>query len=475
MRNPKKSKSSALKAKVKTKKEPEVMETEDVASSAVTTVWRPGIDPIGEDEELEYDPTAYDCFHKFQVDWPCLSFDFIKDGLGGPRSTFPHTTYLVAGTQAATARQNYVAFLKLDQLGQGRHGKKAAGKENADSESEGSDDEDEDMNSEEEESNNGEPPAKFHCRLVNHQGGINRIRSMPQRPGVVAIWGDTSRVTVIDGSKFVEELAGEAEPTAKSRNKQDVRPLHYHGHSSEGFALDWSLAQEGRLVSGDCRGKIHVWEPAEGGVRGWQVGGAMQGGHEGSVEDLAWSPCEATVFCSCGVDGTLRVWDIRERGKPMISVKGHGIDVNVISWNVTVPYMLASGDDKGFLKIWDLRSFAPAAEADGVASCHVAEFTYHKAPVTSVEWSPYEGSMLASCADDNQLVVWDLGLERDPEEEEALAPAGNAVASTELPAQLLFLHAGMQSPKELHWHAQIPGMLGVTALDGFNLFKPSNL
>lgn len=83
-------------------------------------VWRPGIDPIAEGEELDYDPTAYDCLHKFTLEWPCLSFDLIRDDLGAPRSTFPHTMFMVAGTQAAGPRQNYLALLKLDQLGQGR-------------------------------------------------------------------------------------------------------------------------------------------------------------------------------------------------------------------------------------------------------------------------------------------------------------------------------------------------------------------
>lgn len=73
------------------------------------------------------------------------------------------------------------------------------------------------------------------------------------------------------------------------------------------------------------------------------------------------------------------------------------------------------------------------------------------------------------------IKVWDLALERDPEEEEALAPEGNAVAPEDLPAQLLFLHAGQKDLKELHWHSQIPGMIGSTAGDGFNLFKASNM
>lgn len=75
------------------------------------------------------------------------SFDLVKDDLGAPRSTFPHTVYFTAGTQAASAKQNYLAFVRLANLGQGRHGKKAEGAESeSDSEDDsmsGSDDEDE--------------------------------------------------------------------------------------------------------------------------------------------------------------------------------------------------------------------------------------------------------------------------------------------------------------------------------------------
>lgn len=122
-------------------------------------------------------------------------------------------------------------------------------------------------------------------------------------------------------------------------------------------------------------------------------------GHEAntSVEDLQWSPTEETVFASAGTDKTVRIWDTREKSKPMISVAAHDADVNVISWNRMVTYMLASGCDDGSLKVWDLRAFA----ADG----QVAKFSYHRGPITSVEWSPYEGSMLASTSADNQLAV----------------------------------------------------------------------
>jgi len=37
-------------------------------------VWQPGVDEMGEDEELQFDPTAYQCLHSFKLGWPCLRF-----------------------------------------------------------------------------------------------------------------------------------------------------------------------------------------------------------------------------------------------------------------------------------------------------------------------------------------------------------------------------------------------------------------
>lgn len=38
-----------------------------------------------------------------------------------------------------------------------------------------------------------------------------------------------------------------------------------------------------------------------------------------------------------------------------MTFKAHDCDVNVMSWNTNTKFLLASGDDKGEFRIWDLR------------------------------------------------------------------------------------------------------------------------
>ena len=61
------------------------------------------------------------------------------------------------------------------------------------------------------------------------------------------------------------------------------------------------------------------------------------------------------MFASCGVDQHIRVWDARTQ-REGISVKAHEADINVISWNSKVSYLMISGCDDGSFKIWDLRN-----------------------------------------------------------------------------------------------------------------------
>jgi ribosome assembly protein RRB1 len=104
-----------------------------------------------------------------------------------------------------------------------------------------------------------------------------------------------------------------------------------------------------------------------------------------------------------------------------------------------------------------------------------ATFHWHTRAITSIEWHPFESSMLAASGADDQLTLWDLALERDAEEEPTTTTSSaSGTMKIEVPPQLLFVHQGQQDMKELHWHRQMPGVIVSTALSGFNIFKTIN-
>ncbi|KAK4602654.1 hypothetical protein RGQ29_011606 [Quercus rubra] len=462
LKNPKKAK-----RKNKDSKKGDGSSSSSSIPSMPAKVWQPGVDKLEEGEELQCDPSAYNSLHAFHIGWPCLSFDVVRDTLGLVRTEFPHTVYFVAGTQAEKPSWNSIGIFKVSNI-TGKRRELVPSKpktDDADMESESSDS---DEDGEDEELGGSGTPI-LQLRKVAHEGCINRIRAMSQNPHICASWADDGHVQVWDFSSHLNSLAeSESQGAQGASSVFNQAPLMKFKHKDEGYAIDWSPLVPGRLVSGDCKNCIYLWEPTSGAT--WNVDATPFIGHAASVEDLQWSPTEPHVFASCSVDGTIAIWDTRLGKSAAASFKAHNADVNVISWNRLASCMLASGSDDGTFSIRDLRLLK---DGDSV----VAHFEYHKHPITSIEWSAHEASTLAVSSSDNQLTIWDLSLEKDEEEEaEFKAQTKEQVnAPADLPPQLLFVHQGQKDLKELHWHSQIPGMIVSTAADGFNILMPSNI
>ena len=248
-------------------------------------------------EQLDYDPSTYSMYHKLNVEFPCLSFDFCRDEHGSDRKKFPHRCTVVAGTQADEVSNNKLLVLGLRDM----HKTKHDGDEDSDMD---------DSDSEDDDAVDDDPILE--SRHVKHTGGVNRVRCMPQNSSIVASWADTGRVYLWDLSQMITNVSrpkGQA-PVPQTNDKS--RPFHaFKGHKDEGFAMDWSSVVSGRLATGDCYRNIHTWQVASDGAVA--VDEVPYKGHESSVEDLAWSPTEGTVFASCSVDQTVRIWDTRKR------------------------------------------------------------------------------------------------------------------------------------------------------------------
>ncbi|XVE70599.1 hypothetical protein DITRI_Ditri10aG0084200 [Diplodiscus trichospermus] len=297
------------------------------------------------------------------------------------------------------------------------------------------------------------------CKVAHH-GCVNRIRAMVQNPHICASWADSGHVQVWDFSSHLNALAeSENEGLQGASSVFNQAPLvNFRGHKDEVYAIDWSpiVYREGDVLhafQGTAK-TVFIY-----GSRHLVRHGMLMLLHSLDILQVSktykwWSPTEPHAFVSCSVDGTIAIWDIRLGKSPAASFKAHDADVNVISWNRQASCMLASGSDDGTFSIHDFRLLK-----DG--NTVVAHFKYHKYPVTSIEWSPHEASSLAVSSSDNQLTIWDLSLEKDEEE------------GAEFKAQTR--EQGQKDLKELHWHAQIPGMIVLTPADGFNILMPSNI
>lgn len=225
---------------------------------------------------------------------------------------------------------------------------------------------------------------------------------------LAASWSELGKVKIWDLSQQLRALD---DPHALEAYKKDNLALNveslftFSGHQVEGYGMDWSSITPGVLATGDCKKNIHIWKPTGDGS--WNVDQRPLIGHINSVEDIQWSPNEASVLASCSVDKSIRVWDIRAQPSKacmLANENAHERDVNVISWNKHEPFIVSGGDD-GFLHVWDLRLFKEGTP--------VATFKHHTKSVTTVEWHPIDSAVFASGGEDDQIALWDLSVEID--------------------------------------------------------------
>ena len=212
--------------------------------------------------------------------------------------------------------------------------------------------------------------AVLEHRSVPHLGGVNRVRAQPLPPNTplppvsspyyVASWAETGKVHIWDVRPLIESLDVPGYALERGRINTPVYTVNAHGRA-EGFAMDWA-ADTGnpsalRLLTGDVHSNIYLTTTT---ASGFATQSQPYTSHTSSVEDIQWSPAEATVFASCSADRSIRVWDVRVKGrKCALAVSpAHESDVNVISWNRNTEYLMLSGGDEGGIKTWDLRNLS---------------------------------------------------------------------------------------------------------------------
>ncbi|KAK2195452.1 bifunctional WD40-YVTN repeat-like-containing domain superfamily/Histone-binding protein RBBP4 [Babesia duncani] len=390
-------------------------------------VWRKSDRPLEKDEILQVAPGCYAMLHTIIPNWSCLSFDILKDDLGACRLSFPHTSYIVTGTQpdASHATQSLIHVMKWSNMTQ----------------NEGDEDDDEIDDS---------TSNKFYSNSIAHNGIVNRIRTCPQSNRLVCTMAETSLVHVWDINSQLEALKNNTEIEKSIQEPLFTCTLH----KNEGYALGWNSQKIGLLASGDNDGLIVRWDPIQG---GWNNEACFKA--PASIEDIEWRPGEEHLFASACCDGFVRIHDIRMPSpvSTIMVTNGPILDVNALSWNPTQTNLLATGDEIGQCNVYDIR----------FSNAGVAQLKWHREAITSVSWHPSDASVVACSSRDDSISIWDLSIESEN--------VANDLENKDIPHQLMFIHMGQVEITEIKFHPQIPGMVISTAVDGFNAFKCSNI
>src|SRR5271170_2362369 len=243
--------------------------------------------------------------------------------------------YLVAGTQADQSQNNEIQIMKLSQLHKTRKSRYT----------------EEDEESDSDDDNVDEDPVLEH-RALPTNGGTNRIR-VHQTPTtdslVAASWSELGKVHIWNIQSAYNSLSN----PGSEMNQKDTPMYTVKQHRDEGYGLAFSAG--GALLSGDNQGKIFLTQPTSS---HYTTSPQSFSSHSPqSVEDIQWSPSEKSVFASVSSSGALHIHHTRTptRNKPAINVKASdvNVNVNVLSCNTSVSYLLVTGDDNGATKVWD--------------------------------------------------------------------------------------------------------------------------
>lgn len=184
--------------------------------------------------------------------------------------------------------------------------------------------------------------------------------------------------------------------TSSSSSAGGVSALKFNPHADSRHLLATGTSS-GYVWMMDCTSLdngsvVNVYSPGEQGTT------KSQGGE---ITQVSWNSQVSHILASSCANGTVVVWDIRQK-KPWCELRCEAnCPVSDMAWNPTqgLHMMTASEGGGGHLRLWDLRASTsmPLTSLEG-----------HPGGVLSMDWCPHDETLLVSCGNDNRTLLWDL-------------------------------------------------------------------
>jgi WD repeat-containing protein 68 len=158
-------------------------------------------------------------------------------------------------------------------------------------------------------------------------------------------------------------------------------------------SFDWNEVEPKRIGTCSIDTTCTIWDIEKGVVETQLIA------HDKEVYDIAW--CEAKVFASVSADGSVRIFDLRNKEHSTIFYESPQPDTPLLrlAWNKQdMRYMATILMDSNKVVILDIRH----------PTLPVAELERHRASVNAIAWAPQSYRHICSAGDDAQALIWEL-------------------------------------------------------------------
>ncbi|KAG0563425.1 hypothetical protein M758_8G029200 [Ceratodon purpureus] len=228
--------------------------------------------------------------------------------------------------------------------------------------------------------------GKFYANpklAFDHPYPATKIMFIPdkesEKPDLMATTGDNLRIWQIHEDKV------ELKSVLNNRQNSD--------YCSPLTSFDWNESDLRRLGTSSIDTTCTIWDIETGLVDTQLIA------HDKEVHDIAWGG--VGVFASVSADGSVRVFDLRDKQHSTIIYESPLPDTPLLrlGWNKQDPrYMATILMDSSKVVILDIR----------FPTVPVSELQRHQACVNAIAWAPHSACHICSAGDDSQALIWDM-------------------------------------------------------------------
>ncbi|XP_033102202.1 WD repeat and SOCS box-containing protein 1-like [Anneissia japonica] len=180
----------------------------------------------------------------------------------------------------------------------------------------------------------------------------------------------------IECPDFVHAIAfGSSVPRKKWRN---VKVYHKYNYESENELILAMGLRSGKILTYDVTREQRM----------------VLADHHQTINDLRFAPDGSLILLSACKDRTLKVWDMKDDGNMIVTLKGHTRSVRSCGFSHDAS-LLASVSDGSSVLLWDMKTYKVIRKLVG-----------HFNDVIACEFSP-DSALLITASRDTRAILWD--------------------------------------------------------------------